>query len=99
MKHSHQLALKPGYSIFFGQVWFKDKVATIGTGLGLTDMVYPFVIAENAADAEELLRFRYEGRGDFPEIRLIKVAPGLNQDINRYIDPEKMTGFKAGALR
>lgn len=98
MHSSRKLKLKPGFTVFFCMVWFKEKVATVGTGLGLTDMIYPFAIAKDEASAEALLRERYEGQSNLPEIRRIDVRPSRNQDINCFVDPEKMAGYREGVV-
>lgn len=98
MRQSTKPSLKPGFRVFFCMVWFEDKVITAGTGLGLTDMVYPFVIAKDGKSAEAMLQERYNDQSNLPDIRRIDVKPSRNQDINTFVEPEKFAGFRQGVM-
>lgn len=88
--------VKDGFSIYFVDVQFHDTVYAFGSGLGFTDVVYHFALAQSPEKAQELIRKKL----DSPEAPVKRVSASLAscQNLRRYVDPEKMAGYAAAAL-
>lgn len=90
-----QYNLKPGFQIFFLTIWFEDTVYAFGSGLGFTDVIYSYAIAETEEQALSLAYEKYDQ--EQPKVRNISASCARNQNLNRYCFPENMVGVKQGA--
>ena len=90
-----QYNLKPGFKIYFLTVWFEDKVYAFGSGLGFTDVIYSYAIAETEEQALSLAHEKYDQ--EQPKVRKISASCARNQYLNRYCFTENMVGVEKGA--
>ena len=88
---SNHYQLKDDKKIYFMEVYLKKKVHVMGGGIGFTDNFYTFAIGATPKEAEKQTRQYYQGLG--ATVSRVKATACLNQDINRYVFPEKMPGF------
>lgn len=90
-----QYNLKPGFQIYFLTVWFEDTIYAFGSGLGFTDVIYSFAIAESEEQALSLAYKKYDQQQ--PKVRSISASCAKSQHLKRYCFPENMVGVEQGA--
>lgn len=88
--------LKPGFQIYFLEVWYEDTVYAFGSGLGFTNVVYGYAIAETEAEAVSLANEKFDV--GTPKVRKIRASIAVNQNLNRYCYPENMAGLNKGSV-
>lgn len=91
-----QYTLKPGFQIYFLEIWFEDTVYAFGSGLGYTNVIYGYAIAETEDQALSMAYKKYN-LGE-PKVRKIRASSARNQNLNRYCFPENMAGLNKGAV-
>lgn len=84
--------LKPGFEIFLNTIIFESKV--IAQGIGLTDTIHQYCIADSKARAEELARAEYNDKD--LEVRIVDAFATTRATVNSLMNKDKVLGWGEG---
>lgn len=89
-------SLKSGFQIYFLTIVYEDKVYAFGSGLGFTDVIYGYAIAETEDQAIALAYKKYDLGS--PKVRNISASCSHEQNLSGYYFPENMAGIQQGTV-
>lgn len=86
-----QFQLDDGQQIFLATVVLCEPVYAFGSGLGFTDCLHVYVVAQNKEAAEELAANHLNT--DRIKVKYVQGRLAIEQNPNHYTFPEKMVGL------
>ena len=86
--------LKAGLSLFLVTTIFDQKVLVAGGGMGLTDTVHRYSIAESQDKAEDNVREHFEDQGI--NVSIVSGSVSTRATVNTMTFPEQVIGWNEG---